>query len=82
MQLYYGLLAWIVLVMKRWWNALGASENLYAPNLLKSASPSIQNDTAPLRAPSRTLMGFIVICRIVQLVSGLDMVWVFFNRFI
>ncbi len=50
MQLNYGLLAWIVLVMERWWSALGASENHDALTFKKSAPPSIQNHTAPLRS--------------------------------
>ncbi len=48
MQLYYGPLAWIVLVMERWWSALGASENHDAPTFKKSAPRSSQNHTALL----------------------------------
>ncbi len=49
MQLYYGSLAQIELVMKRWWSTLGASENHDAPTFKKSAPRSSQNHIAPLR---------------------------------
>ncbi len=39
---------WSLLVMERWWGALGASENHVAPTFKKYAPPSIQNYTAPL----------------------------------
>ncbi len=48
MQLYYGSLAWIVLVMERWWSALGASENHDAPTFKISAPRSFK--ITPLRS--------------------------------
>ncbi len=48
----------IVLVMERWWTALGASENHNAPTFKKSAPPSSKNHTTPLYSALRahTLM--------------------------
>ncbi len=70
-------------MMERWWSALGANENHDAPTFKKSAPPSIQNYTAPLR--SHTLMGSFVgsrNSRPVSFLMGYVIALLVFNVFI
>ncbi len=87
MQLYYGSLAWIVLVMERWWSALGASENHDAPTFNKSAPLSIQNYTAPLPLRSAHVLWWALLSfgrnsRLVSFLMGYVIALLVFNVFI
>ncbi len=75
MQLYYGSLAWIVLVMERWWSALGTSENHDAPTFKISAPPSSPNHTTPLR--SHTLIVSNCFChdRFISEPAAIKIIW-------